>query len=41
MLKECLICKKEFITYPSLIKKGEGKFPCEHIHEYLKVKGRK
>lgn len=40
MIKNCLVCSKEFKTYPSRVKKYRGKF-CSHKCYYKSlIKGR-
>lgn len=42
MKKNCFICNKEFVTYPSRIKKGEGKYcslKCSLINMHNVVRG--
>jgi len=40
MIKKCLICKKEFVTYLCLIKKGDGKF-CSTRCNGISARGKK
>ncbi len=37
MIKECLVCKKQFSTYPSKIKLGRGKFCSKKCADIFKI----